>query len=66
VIAGKGCDSDKVIEFVQEWEAVAVRPPKSNRNTQPQCDRDLYKRRKMPLSHQTCLERRMACQGSDR
>lgn len=47
VIADKGYDSEQVMGFIQEQEAVAVIPPKSNRKTPREYDRELYKQRNL-------------------
>jgi transposase len=43
VIAGRGNDSDKILDFVQGQGAIAVIPPRSNRKVQRGYDKDLYK-----------------------
>ncbi len=47
VVADKGYDSDGILEFVQGHGAVAVIPPRSNRKTQREYDRELYKQRNL-------------------
>lgn len=47
VIADKGYDSDKILDFVRGQGAVAVIPPRSNRKTQREYDRGLYKQRNL-------------------
>ena len=45
VIADKGYDANRVLDFICAQEAEAVIPPKSNRNVQREYDRELYKQR---------------------
>ena len=47
VIADKGYDSEGVIEKIEEFGAIAVIPPKSNRKEQREYDRELYKQRNL-------------------
>lgn len=47
VLADKGYDSDTILSFVHEQEAIAVIPPKSNRKVQREYDRELYKQRNL-------------------
>ena len=47
VIGDKGYDSDQILSFLQQQEAVAVIPPKSNRKTPREYDRELYKQRNL-------------------
>jgi transposase len=47
VIADKGYDSDQILRFIQEQGAVAVIPPRSNRKTPREYDRELYKQRNL-------------------
>lgn len=47
MIADRGYDSDGIVSFVQEQGAAAVIPPKSNRKTQREYDRELYKHRNL-------------------
>ena len=47
VIADKGYDSNGVLEKIDELEAVAVIPPRSNRKVQRDYDRELYKERNL-------------------
>jgi transposase len=47
VIADKGYDSDQILRFIQEPGAVAVIPPRSNRKTPREYDRELYKQRNL-------------------
>jgi transposase len=45
VIGDKGYDSGQILSFIQEQGAVAVIPPRSNRKTSREYDRELYKQR---------------------
>jgi transposase len=45
VIGDKGYDSDQILSFIQEQGGVAVIPPRSNRKTPREYDRELYKQR---------------------
>jgi len=47
VLGDKGYDSDRIVAFIQEQGAVAVIPPRSNRNTPRDYDRELYKLRNL-------------------
>ena len=47
VIGDKGYDSDRIVDFIQQQAAVAVIPPRSNRKTQRNYDRELYKQRNL-------------------
>jgi transposase len=47
VLADKGYDSDQILSFLQEQEAVAVMPPRSNRKTPREYDRGLYQQRNL-------------------
>jgi transposase len=47
VIADKGYESDKVLAFIRSQGAVAVIPPKSNRKSPWEHDRELYKQRNL-------------------
>ncbi len=47
VIGDKGYDSNQILEFIQQQEAVAVIPPRSNRTTLREYDRELYKQRNL-------------------
>jgi len=47
VLADKGYDSDKIIEFIESQDAVAVIPPKSNRKIQREYDKEKYKERNL-------------------
>jgi transposase len=47
VIADKGYDSDQILDFIPGQGAVAVIPPKSNRKTQREYHRELYKQRNL-------------------
>ena len=47
VIADKGYDSDKIVRYIHSQGAIAVIPPKSNRKTPQQYDRELYKQRNL-------------------
>ena len=47
VIGDKGYDSNQILEFIQQQEAVAVIPPRSNRTTLREYDRGLYKQRNL-------------------
>ncbi len=47
VIADKGYDSDRILDFVHAQGATAVIPPTSNRKTQREYDRELYKQRNL-------------------
>jgi transposase len=45
VVADKGYDSQKILDLIEEQEAVAVIPPRKNRKEPRAYDRELYKRR---------------------
>ena len=47
VIADKGYDSDQILRFIEEQGAIAVIPPRSNRKTPREYDRELYKQRNL-------------------
>ena len=47
VIDDSGYDSDRIVDFIQQQAAVAVIPPRSNRKTQRNYDRELYKQRNL-------------------
>ena len=47
VIADKGYESDEVLAFIRSQGAVAVIPPKSNRKSPWEHDRELYKQRNL-------------------
>lgn len=47
VIADKGYDSNRILSFIHSQGAIAVIPPKSNRKTPQEYDRELYKRRNL-------------------
>lgn len=47
VIADKGYDSDKILAYVRGQGAAAVIPPTSNRKTQRQYNRELYRERNL-------------------
>ena len=47
VIADKGYDSDEILTYVQGQGAVAVIPPRSNRKTQREYGRELYRERNL-------------------
>jgi transposase len=47
VLADKGYDSNQILSFLQEQEAVAVIPPRSNRKTPGEYDRRLYQQRNL-------------------
>ena len=47
VLADKGYDADYVIEAVEKLGAIAVIPPKSNRKTVREYDKELYKERNL-------------------
>ena len=47
VLADKGYDADYVIEAVEDMGAIAVIPPKSNRKTLREYDKELYKERNL-------------------
>ena len=47
VIADKGYDSDRVLEFIQSQGATAVIPPRSRRKVQRVYDRERYKKRNL-------------------
>ena len=47
VIGDKGYDSNQILEFIQQQGAVAVIPPRSNRTTLREYDRELYKQRNL-------------------
>ena len=45
LLADKGYDSDAIVEKVEESGTTAVIPPRKNRKTQREYDKDLYKLR---------------------
>lgn len=45
VIADKGFDSDELLEFINDMGAIPIIPPRSNRKTQRDYDKHLYKER---------------------
>ena len=47
VLADKGYDADYIIEAVEDMGAIAVIPPKSNRRTPREYDKELYKERNL-------------------
>ena len=47
VLADKGYDADYIIEAVEDMGAIAVIPPKSNRKTLREYDKELYKERNL-------------------
>lgn len=47
VIADKGYDADRVLDFISAQGATAVIPPTSNRKVQREYDRELYKERNL-------------------
>lgn len=47
VIADKGYDSNTILSFIQLQGAIAVIPPRSNRKTQREYDREVYKQRNL-------------------
>ncbi len=47
VIADKGYDSDTILRFIHEQEAIEVISPKSNPKIQREYDRELYKQRNL-------------------
>ena len=47
VLGDKGYDSDRIVDFIQQQEAVAVIPPRSNRKAPRDYDRELYKQRNL-------------------
>ena len=47
VLADKGYDADYVIEAVEDMGAIAVIPPKANRKTLREYDKELYKERNL-------------------
>ena len=47
VLADKGYDADYIIEAVEGIGAMAVIPPKSNRKTSREYDKDIYKERNL-------------------
>jgi transposase len=47
VMGDKGYDSDQIVKYIVERGSVPVIPPKSNRDTPREYDRDLYKRRNL-------------------
>lgn len=47
VIGDKGYDSGQILSFIQQQEAIAVIPPRSNRKTLREYDRELYKQRNL-------------------
>jgi transposase len=47
VIGDKGYDSNQILGFIQQQEAVAVIPPRSNRTTPREYDWELYKQRNL-------------------
>ena len=47
VIGDKGYDSNQILGFIQQQEAMAVIPPRSNRTIPREYDRELYKQRNL-------------------
>jgi len=47
VLGDKGYDSNQIVRFIQQQEAIAVIPPRSNRTTPREYDRELYKQRNL-------------------
>lgn len=47
VLADKGYDTDSVLAQIEQLDAVAVIPPKSNRKIQRAYNRELYKQRNL-------------------
>ena len=47
VLADKAYDSNKILEKIEQMEAVAVIPPKSNRKEQREYDKNYYKDRNL-------------------
>ena len=47
VLADKGYDADYIIKAVEDIGAIAVIPPKSNRKTPREYDKELYKERNL-------------------
>lgn len=47
VLADKGYDADYIVEAVEKIGAIAVIPPKSNRNNPRKYDKELYKERNL-------------------
>ena len=47
VLADKGYDADYVIEAIEGIGAIAVIPPKSNRKTPREYDKEIYKERNL-------------------
>ena len=47
VIADKGYESDKVLDFIRSQGAIPVIPPKTNRKNPWEYDRELYKQRNL-------------------
>lgn len=47
MLADKGYDADYIIEAVEGIGAMAVIPPKSNRKTSREYDKDIYKERNL-------------------
>ena len=47
VLADKGYDADYVIAAVESMGAIAVIPPKSNRKTPREYDKEIYKERNL-------------------
>jgi len=47
VLADKGYDADYVIEAIEGMGAIAVIPPKSNRKTPREYDKEIYKERNL-------------------
>jgi len=47
VLADKGYDADYIVQAVEEIGAIAVIPPKSNRESPRAYDRELYKERNL-------------------
>ena len=47
VLADKGYDADYIIAAVEDMGAIAVIPPKSNRKTPREYDKEIYKERNL-------------------
>ena len=47
MIADKGYDADALVEYIQSQGALAIIPPRSNRNTLRDYDRHIYKARNL-------------------
>jgi transposase len=52
-IADKGYDSNEIVNFICQQQAIAVIPPKSNRKVQREYDKHLYKERNLVQQAQT-------------